>query len=66
MSPPREPERATDLVLLGFGFAVLLLASRLREFWATDAAPWWTPFVPWALTIVVAALVTRAWIRHGD
>jgi len=66
VTSPREPERATDLVLLGFLAATFLLGSQVRELWAHDEAAWWTPFVPWGVTLVVAGLVTRAWMRHGD
>lgn len=63
---PREPERATDLVLIGFGAALLLTASRLRELWARDEAPWWAPFLAWGIVLALAGWVARAWIRHDE
>jgi|GEM_PF-2586614 len=66
VSNPREPERAADLVLLGFVTGVLVLATPLRGLWASPESPWWLPFAVWLAVIVVAALSARAWMRHGD
>lgn len=66
MPDPRGQEHATDLVVIGFGLALLLLFTPLRELWARDHAPWWAPFAIWSGLVVLSAWLIRQWTRHGD
>jgi methyl-accepting chemotaxis protein len=66
MPDPRGQEHATDLVVIGFGLALLLLFTPLRELWARDHAPWWAPFAIWAGLVALGAWLIRQWTRHGD
>ena len=66
MGGARDPGWSTDLVLLIFSAALLLVASPVRALWSHEDSAWWSPFAAWAVVLALAVLLTRAWIRHGD
>lgn len=55
-----EHPRRADRVLLSFIFALLLLVSPLLLLWAGPLSPWYTPFVLWAVIIMLAFILERA------
>ena len=59
MANPSESTGLIDRVVLLFLFALLLLVSPLVEIWATDDAPWYLPYLGWAVLIALAARLQR-------
>ncbi|MCB9543543.1 MAG: hypothetical protein R3F65_13985 [bacterium] len=52
--PETRPQAAWLLAI-----ATLLLVSPLRALWARPDAPWWAPFVPWALLVTAGLALAR-------
>lgn len=48
-----------DKILILFLFGVLLFASPLVHWWASDTFPWFGPYVLWGLVVMLIALVQR-------
>ena len=61
-SPPSG--RSVDLCLLAFGVALLLLATPLRQLWAVEGRPWFTPFLVWLAIIALGAWAGRTRKGH--
>ena len=55
-SPPPEPPREHTLLLSLF--ALFLFASPFTLWMASDASPWFLPYLSWSLLILLGA-----WIR---
>ena len=54
-----ESGRQLDTVVLLFAFAVLLFASPLTFWWATDSAPWYLPYLLW-----LGLIGLIAWVQY--
>ncbi|MCB1877079.1 MAG: hypothetical protein KDH88_13980 [Chromatiales bacterium] len=48
-----------DRLVLLLLFALVLLASPVVQWWATDHSPWLLPFGIWGLIILLGAVVQR-------
>lgn len=59
MAKPAETTGFIDRVVLLFLFALLLLVSPLVAIWAQDDAPWYLPYLLWAVIIALAAWLQR-------
>ena len=57
--PQSDPRRHLDATLLLFLFALFLLVSPLTRWWAGAGAPWFMPYLLWAVIIVLALLLQR-------
>ena len=57
MPEQRDPRRQLDGILILFLFALFLLVSPLVDWWARPDAPWFMPFLLWAVLILLAALL---------
>ncbi len=58
-------EGLLDRVVLLFLFALFLLLSPLREWWAADDSPWYAPYLIWALIIALSFWLRRQLLRHA-
>lgn len=62
---PLPPEgRQLDTVILLFLFALFLLVSPLRDWWAVDRSPWFVPYLIWAVIIGLLYIVARRRGHH--
>ncbi len=61
---PQEPGHRLDSTVLLFLFALFLLASPFVPLWATDASPWYLPYLLWLGLIGLIALVTHRYRDH--
>ena len=59
MAQIRETDRQLDKVILLFAFALFLLISPLLVWWASDASPWYLPYLLWLVIIAFAAWLQR-------
>lgn len=64
MSAPHDHERFSDRVILLFLFALFLLTSPLRTWWAADDAFWLAPYLIWGVIIALAYWLQRRLDRH--
>lgn len=54
-----EPGKSLDRVILLFVVALLLFASPLLVWWSRPGSPWYTPYLLWAVVILLAL-----WFQH--
>ncbi len=59
MSSPHDQERFSDRAVLLFLFALFLLASPLKSWWAGDDTFWLAPYLIWGAIIALAF-----WLQH--
>jgi hypothetical protein len=64
MHLPPDSGRQLDSVVLLLVFALFLLASPLREWWAADRSPWFMPYLLWALILGLVFVLARRRGHH--
>jgi len=64
MNRHREHEQRLDRVIILFLFALFLLLSPIMLWWAADDSPWYSPYLIWALLIVLTYRLQRYLKRH--
>lgn len=64
MRLPSDGGRQFDSVVLLFLFALFLLISPLRDWWAADRSPWYMPYLLWAGIIGLIYKVSRRRGHH--
>lgn len=64
MPNSHEQERFFDRVILLLLFALFLLASPLRDWWAADDSHWFAPYLLWGVVIALAYWLQRRINRH--
>lgn len=64
MEPRPDSDGRFDRVLLLLVFALFLLLSPLKQWWAADDSGWFLPYILWLGVIVLAFLVQRRRDRH--
>lgn len=57
-------ERLLDRVILLFLFALFLLLSPLKNWWASDQSPWFAPYLLWGFILFLAFLLQRRMRSH--
>jgi hypothetical protein len=55
-----------SLALLNAGCLALAFSTPLRSLWASDAAPWWTVYLLWALAIAMSCWLARIAARTAS
>jgi hypothetical protein len=61
---PSEGGRQLDSVILLFLFALFLLVSPVREWWASDQSLWFMPYLLWAGIIGLTYKISRRRGHH--
>lgn len=64
MPHSKEPEQQLDRVILLFLLALFLLLSPIKEWWAADESPWYSPYLIWGLMIFLTWRLQRYLKRH--
>lgn len=55
----RQTDNEFDRVVILLFFALFLLLSPLRDWWAADESPWYAPYIVWAVIIGIAMRLQR-------
>jgi len=61
---PSDGGRQLDSVVLLFLFALFLLVSPLRDWWASERSPWFTPYLLWLGIIGLVFWLSRRRGHH--
>jgi hypothetical protein len=61
---PSDGGRHLDSVVLLFLFALFLLISPLRDWWASARSPWYTPYLLWLGIIGLVFWLSRRRGHH--
>lgn len=48
-----------ELTLIALGLALMLIISPLTDWWASINAPWYSPYLIWAVAIIISWLLQR-------
>lgn len=64
MTRHREHEQQLDRVIILFLFALFLLLSPIKGWWASDDSPWYAPYLLWGLLIILTWRLRRRMERH--
>jgi len=64
MRLPSDGGRQLDSVVLLFLFALFLLISPLRDWWASDRSPWFMPYLLWLGIIGLVFWLSRRRGHH--
>lgn len=53
-----------ERTLVALSLVLLLLLSSINELWSALDAPWYSPYVVWAIAIAVSWLLQRYLAKH--
>lgn len=59
MNRNRELDQKLDRVIILFLLALFLLLSPITLWWAADNSPWYSPYLIWALLILLTYRLQR-------
>lgn len=59
MPPQPTNPNVTERTLMAVTIILLLLLSPMNEYWASLDAPWYSPYLVWAIVILLSWLLQR-------